>query len=520
MDNRRQFLKGALASGAAVTAAVATGEACARETRSRPPEALGLLYDSTLCVGCKILRVSLQAGQRQPAEFSGPRVLWDNPLDTSGHLQPYPVYRNGSMLKRMPKDGYAFMKTSCMHCADPSCVSACPVSAMTKDPVTGVVGYNPDSASAAATAWLPARLASQVPVRFTYGAIGKCQLCRHRRLDGHYSACAEVSAHGEPTLFGRTEDLLEGRPAPPGHETGELNLSRADACPPRPKKEAKAQGKTLKPRGARRRPDQSYETPAGKYLQHVYGEKEYGAPGTQACRRGFPKLGMPTCPRMRLPPVRNHPAHAVRQHGAALCGAGRYEFRGTTQHKENRRRPGGHVMSTLQHAAPAPVGGRLLNAATFTCGVLIALALAVLAARFLFGLGAVTALNDGYPWGIWVVFDVVIGSAFACGGFSVAMLVYIFNRGEYHPPLVRPACWPACLATPWPVSACSSTWAVPGTRGTCSGPARPTRLGDVRGGPVHLALHHRHVAGVLARLPGADGQARHQAKSSTRSCSS
>jgi len=36
------------------------------------------------------------------------------------------------------------------------------------------------------------------------------------------------------------------------------------------------------------------------------------------------------------------------------------------------------------------------------------------------------------------VIDVVIGSAFACGGFSVAILVYIFNRGEYHP-LVRPA---------------------------------------------------------------------------------
>jgi Ni/Fe-hydrogenase subunit HybB-like protein len=63
---------------------------------------------------------------------------------------------------------------------------------------------------------------------------------------------------------------------------------------------------------------------------------------------------------------------------------------------------------------------------------------AILMVRFLFGLGAVTGLNDGYPWGIWVVVDVVIGSAFACGGFSVAMLVYIFNKGEYHP-LVRPA---------------------------------------------------------------------------------
>ncbi|MDD5298794.1 MAG: Ni/Fe-hydrogenase cytochrome b subunit [Rhodocyclaceae bacterium] len=95
-------------------------------------------------------------------------------------------------------------------------------------------------------------------------------------------------------------------------------------------------------------------------------------------------------------------------------------------------------MANHQHAAPAPVGGKLLNAATFVCGVFAAILLAILAVRFFLGLGAVTNLNDGYPWGIWIVVDVVIGSAFACGGFSVAMLVYIFNRGEYHP-LVRPA---------------------------------------------------------------------------------
>jgi Ni/Fe-hydrogenase subunit HybB-like protein len=93
-------------------------------------------------------------------------------------------------------------------------------------------------------------------------------------------------------------------------------------------------------------------------------------------------------------------------------------------------------MAHNNHAAP--VGGSLVNAVTLTCFVLIALMAAILMVRFLFGLGAVTGLNDGYPWGIWVVVDVVIGSAFACGGFSVAMLVYIFNKGEYHP-LVRPA---------------------------------------------------------------------------------
>jgi Ni/Fe-hydrogenase subunit HybB-like protein len=95
-------------------------------------------------------------------------------------------------------------------------------------------------------------------------------------------------------------------------------------------------------------------------------------------------------------------------------------------------------MSAHHHAPPAPVGGNLINPATFTSGIFIAIMIAILITRFIFGLGAVTNLNDGYPWGIWVVFDVLIGSAFACGGFSVAMLVYIFNRGEYHP-LVRPA---------------------------------------------------------------------------------
>ncbi|MDP1653125.1 MAG: Ni/Fe-hydrogenase cytochrome b subunit [Rhodocyclaceae bacterium] len=90
------------------------------------------------------------------------------------------------------------------------------------------------------------------------------------------------------------------------------------------------------------------------------------------------------------------------------------------------------------HAKPAPVGGPLLNAATLTAGILIAIMAAIVLVRLFYGLGSVTALNDGYPWGIWIVVDVMIGSAFACGGFAVALLVYIFNKGEYHP-LVRPA---------------------------------------------------------------------------------
>jgi Ni/Fe-hydrogenase subunit HybB-like protein len=95
-------------------------------------------------------------------------------------------------------------------------------------------------------------------------------------------------------------------------------------------------------------------------------------------------------------------------------------------------------MSTQQHARPAPVGGSLLNATTLVCGVLIAVMATIILVRLIFGLGTTTNLNDGYSWGAWVVVDVFIGSALACGGFSVALLVYIFNKGQYHP-LVRPA---------------------------------------------------------------------------------
>ncbi|MDM8564703.1 Ni/Fe-hydrogenase cytochrome b subunit [Candidatus Halobeggiatoa sp. HSG11] len=85
-----------------------------------------------------------------------------------------------------------------------------------------------------------------------------------------------------------------------------------------------------------------------------------------------------------------------------------------------------------------PLGGKLFNTQFFILAVFALIAAIFLAERFIFGLGSVTNLNNGYPWGIWIAVDVVIGTAFGCGGFVMAILVYIFNRGKYHP-LVRPA---------------------------------------------------------------------------------
>jgi Ni/Fe-hydrogenase subunit HybB-like protein len=85
-----------------------------------------------------------------------------------------------------------------------------------------------------------------------------------------------------------------------------------------------------------------------------------------------------------------------------------------------------------------PVGGPLLTPMTEALLALVGASVLVLAWRFYSGLGAVTALNDGYPWGIWIAYDVVSGTALACGGYAIALLCYVLNKGQYHS-LVRPA---------------------------------------------------------------------------------
>ena len=85
-----------------------------------------------------------------------------------------------------------------------------------------------------------------------------------------------------------------------------------------------------------------------------------------------------------------------------------------------------------------PVGGKIFTGPFLFFLVITLIGIYFLAKRFMFGIGAVSNMNDGFAWGIWITYDVVVGTAFACGGYSMALLVYVFNNGEYHP-LVRPA---------------------------------------------------------------------------------
>jgi Ni/Fe-hydrogenase subunit HybB-like protein len=64
---------------------------------------------------------------------------------------------------------------------------------------------------------------------------------------------------------------------------------------------------------------------------------------------------------------------------------------------------------------------------------IVLVGLAILAVRFTQGLGSVTNLNQEFPWGFWIGFDVVSGVALAGGAYVVTFVVYVLKVERYHP---------------------------------------------------------------------------------------
>jgi Ni/Fe-hydrogenase subunit HybB-like protein len=98
----------------------------------------------------------------------------------------------------------------------------------------------------------------------------------------------------------------------------------------------------------------------------------------------------------------------------------------------------------MENHKPTPLSHRF-----FTPGVGILMLLAInglvfLAIRFFSGLGAVTNLNQEYPWGLWIAVDVAGGVALAAGGFTTSALGHIMHRERYHV-VIRPALLTAML---------------------------------------------------------------------------
>lgn len=86
----------------------------------------------------------------------------------------------------------------------------------------------------------------------------------------------------------------------------------------------------------------------------------------------------------------------------------------------------------------SPVGGPIWTPTMKALAAVTVLAQLLVGYRFFAGIGATTALNDGYPWGAWKIMNVVVLTALGSGGYAMALLVYVMNRGRYHA-LVRTA---------------------------------------------------------------------------------
>jgi Fe-S-cluster-containing dehydrogenase component len=273
--NRRDFLK-VSAAGIGTALCPAGVGAIQRDPKQLSPDAVGMLYDSTLCIGCKACMAACKEANNMPAETGaegGP--MWDTPLETSGStLNVIKLYQNGSAEhKDQEVDGYAFTKRHCLHCVDPSCVSACPVSAMTKDPVTGIVEHHADRCIGCRYCVYSCPFGiPKYQYDDPFGQIVKCQFCAHLQAEGKTPACCDVCPTGA-SLFGRVDDLQSEAQRRLDMQAGNVYEF---------------------PRGKLGAGRPGHEARAATYLKHVYGEKELG--GTQVMYMSavpFEKIGLP-----------------------------------------------------------------------------------------------------------------------------------------------------------------------------------------------------------------------------------
>jgi Fe-S-cluster-containing dehydrogenase component len=283
--SRRDLLKGVAAAGAATAVAPA---AEGRERVEPSPDAVGMLFDSTRCVGCRACQTACKVANRLPPDaVQAGGGVYDAPSDLNATTK--------NVIKAFATGGGpVFVKQQCMHCVDPSCVSACMLGAMHKAGEgkrrfegerkgSGIVLW--DKYTCTGCRYCQIACAFNVP-KFEwfepFPLIVKCELCRHRAdpaKDGPLAvanpACCEVCPR-EAVVYGWRRDLLAE---------------------------------------ARRRLAAEPE----RYNPRVYGEREGG--GTQvlyltAAGVEFEQLGLPRLPERSYASFSESVSHAPYLHGA------------------------------------------------------------------------------------------------------------------------------------------------------------------------------------------------------------
>ncbi len=190
------------AAGSAVSAATLTGVAHAEEAKV-PPQAVGMLYDATLCIGCQTCVVACtKANNLTPDTRLDP--LHQAPADLNNYTKTII-----KLYKEADGKDFSYVKQQCMHCIDPACVAACMFGGLKKDAKTGVVTWN--GKVCVGCRYCEVACPYNVP-KFRWEGfnpeIVKCEFCKDRLAQGLEPACTTVCPK-KAVIFGAREDLLK-----------------------------------------------------------------------------------------------------------------------------------------------------------------------------------------------------------------------------------------------------------------------------------------------------------------------
>lgn len=201
--SRRDFLKTSALIGAGVTGLTATAKAGPKNILSE--DRMGVLVDTTVCVGCRNCEWACKTAHELPAgnleSYEDRKILETKrrPDDTAlTVVNEYSAGKNSNL----PVD----VKVQCMHCDHPACVSACIVGAFNKHE-NGTVTWDTDMCIGCR--YCMAACPFQVPA-FEYNKalnprIMKCDFCYDRTKEGKVPVCVSICPVEALTYGNRTE---------------------------------------------------------------------------------------------------------------------------------------------------------------------------------------------------------------------------------------------------------------------------------------------------------------------------
>jgi formate dehydrogenase iron-sulfur subunit len=175
------------------------------------PDHVGVLVDTTLCIGCRKCEEACNRRNRLPrtAEPFSDKNVFNYFRRPSANAFTVVNRFEGSPSADQEGIAHTYVKVQCMHCLYPSCVSACIVGALTKAD-DGAVVYNPSICIGCRYCQISCPF--EIPAYEFHVAltprVRKCEFCSDpARGKGADPACA-AACPTEALVFGRRADLV------------------------------------------------------------------------------------------------------------------------------------------------------------------------------------------------------------------------------------------------------------------------------------------------------------------------